>query len=302
MTVRRQKVALLAVALLMSSACADKSQPFEGANGAPEPQEVTTSAPGAPAAAPAPESPGTTEATHGEPSAPPATGNRTPPPEPGEDPIAAAARGNVGAFARTLLRPQPAERLVIDLLVESGAGPSEATLDQAVSTLERVSGKNVSVTRTSIAGGKQSWTGADLRAVADSEAPTAQGNGTAAIRALFVEGGLEGNDSAVGVAVRGDVLAVFADRVSDASSPLVSRSRMEDAILIHEIGHLLGLVDLALDTGRDDPEHPGHSRNSGSVMYWAVESTLVGQALNGPPPTEFDSQDLADLAKLRSGA
>ena len=299
---RRTLVLLAALALVGSAACGEKTQPVEGENGLPDPQAVTTTAQGAPAGTPPPDSPATTAAPSGGASAPPATGSRTPTPEPGEDPIAAAASGSVGAFARTLLRPQPAERLVVDLLFESGAAPSAATLDHAVSTLERVSGKTVSVTRTSITGGKQTWTGAELRAVADSAAPTAQGDGTAAIRALFVKGGLEGNDSAVGVAVRGDVLAVFADRVSDASSPLVSRSRMEDAILIHEIGHLLGLVDLALDTGRDDPEHPGHSRNSGSVMYWAVESTLVGQALNGPPSTEYDKQDLADLAKLRSGA
>jgi hypothetical protein len=300
--VRRDLALLLSLLLSLSAACGDKTQPFEGDSGLPEPVEVTTTAPGAQPSAPPGESPATTTAPHNQPDTPPATGSRTPAPAPGEDPIAAAAKGSVGAFARTLLRPEPAERLVIDVLVESGAAPSAATLDSAVAMLEKVSGKPVSVTMTSVEGGKQTWTGAELRALADSKAPTAQGGSTAVIRALFVKGGLEDNDSAVGVAVRGDVLAVFSERVSDASSPLVSRSRMEEAILTHEIGHLLGLVDLALDTGRDDPDHPGHSRNSGSVMYWAVESTLVGQALNGPPPTKFDDQDLADLAKLRSGA
>lgn len=299
----RKRAALLLAALLVSGACADKSQPFEGESGAPPPQEVPTTVAGAATTAPRGGEPATTAPPRGsEPVAPPATGSRTPEPEPGEDPIAAAAKGGVGAFARTLLRPEPATRIVVDLLVESGATPSERTIDHAVATLREVTGKPVAITTTAIGGGQDKWTGAELRALADEKAPTAQGDGTAAIRALFVKGGLEDSDSAVGVAVRGDVVAVFSDRVSEASSPLVSRSRMEDAILIHEIGHVLGLVDLALDTGRDDPEHPGHSRNSGSVMYWAVESTLVGQALNGPPPTNYDSQDLADLAKLRSGA
>ena len=67
---------------------------------------------------------------------------------------------------------------------------------------------------------------------------------------------------------------------------------------MHEVGHLLGLVDLVLETGRQDPEHPGHSRNRGSVMYFAVESTLVGDLLGGGPPTRFDDADRADLRAI----
>jgi len=75
---------------------------------------------------------------------------------------------------------------------------------------------------------------------------------------------------------------------------------IEDACTMHESGHLLGLVDLVLNTGRQDPEHPGHSRNRQSVMYYAVESGLVAQLLGGPPPTEFDDADRADLATIRA--
>ncbi|MEA3055907.1 MAG: hypothetical protein QOD30_1339, partial [Actinomycetota bacterium] len=39
-----------------------------------------------------------------------------------------------------------------------------------------------------------------------------------------------------------------------------------------------------------------------SVMYWAVESTVVTDLLTGGPPRDFDAADLADLAEIRGGA
>jgi hypothetical protein len=106
----------------------------------------------------------------------------------------------------------------------------------------------------------------------------------------------------LGVTVRADTTAVFPDRIASATSPLVTRHRLEQAVDTHELGHVLGLVDLARDTGRADRDHPGHSTNTRSVMYWAVESSLIGQVLTGPPPRDFDAADLADLEALRNGA
>jgi hypothetical protein len=100
--------------------------------------------------------------------------------------------------------------------------------------------------------------------------------------------------------VRGDTAAVFVDQVNGASTPLVGSGGIESAVVTHEVGHLMGLVDLFLHTGRQDPDHPGHSTNPGSVMYWAVESNLVADLLQGGPPKDFDSADLADLQTIRS--
>jgi hypothetical protein len=36
-------------------------------------------------------------------------------------------------------------------------------------------------------------------------------------------------------------------------------------------------------------------------MYWAVESDLIGQLLDGGIPNDFDAQDRADLARIRQG-
>lgn len=122
------------------------------------------------------------------------------------------------------------------------------------------------------------------------------------VRMLFLAGRLEGQDSALGAAVRGDTAVVFVEQVRSASSPLVSAAALEQAVATHELGHLLGLVDLVRSTGRADPEHPGHSPNRGSVMYWAIESDLVTSVLAGPPPADFDAADRADLAAIRSGS
>lgn len=209
--------------------------------------------------------------------------------------------GGVGAFAPALLRPDLSERLIVE--VHADAEPRAATLDHLAAVLADVSGKPVSVVAAGApGGGDRSWSAASLRQAADAGSTTGQGGGVAVVRLLFVHGSFEGDDGVLGVAVRGDVAAVFVDRVADAAGLLGASDGIEVAVTTHELGHLLGLVDLYLDTGRADPDHPGHSTNPDSVMYWAVETDLVGQLLGANPPRHFDADDLADLASIRAGA
>ncbi len=121
-------------------------------------------------------------------------------------------------------------------------------------------------------------------------------------RVLFLRGTFQGNRQVLGVAMRGDIIAIFTESVAAAETPVVGRGVIEPAVVMHEVGHLLGLVDIARNTGRADPEHPGHSRNRESVMFWAVDSSLVGQVLQGGPSRNFDREDLADLDALKNGA
>ena len=206
----------------------------------------------------------------------------------------------VGGFAPALLRPGLSQRLVLE--VHADTEPRRASIDHVAAVLGAVSGKPVSVVMADPpGGGEREWTAADLRAAADAGATSGQGGGVAVVRLLFVRGTFEGDDGVLGAAVRGDVAAVFVDRVAAAGGLLGGSAGIERAVTTHELGHLLGLVDLFLDTGRGDPEYPGHSPNEESVMYWAVESDLVGQVLGADPPTDFDADDRADLAAIRDG-
>ena len=210
-----------------------------------------------------------------------------------------ASTGPPGTFAPAILLASQSTEVLVEVRVQSGADPQKASLDHLVGVLQSVTGKTVTVAQGSpIGGGGKSWSADELRATGGDGA--AQGGGRSVIHLLFVHGDFGGDSGVLGVAVRGDTAAVFVDQVNGASTPLVGSSGIETAVVTHEVGHLMGLVDLYLETGRQDPDHPGHSTNPNSVMYWAVESNLVADLLQGGPPKDFDAEDLADLETIRN--
>jgi hypothetical protein len=213
-----------------------------------------------------------------------------------------AADSPPGFFAGVLLAAGPATSLVLDVRVGAGASPSRDAIDAMAQILQAQSGKPVTIGGPSslrgVGGGTHSAD--EIRSLADSQG-TPNRDGVAVVHVFYLAGQFE-KDGVLGVSVRGDTLAIFTDTMDSATSPFVTRARLERAVATHELGHLLGLVDLYLDDNRDDAQHPGHSTNRASVMYWAVETSLVGQVLGGPPPVDFDSNDLADLRRIRAGA
>ncbi|MGQ0616713.1 MAG: hypothetical protein ACT4PW_06935 [Acidimicrobiia bacterium] len=233
------------------------------------------------------------------PSAP--TGPASTGPGPAPAPVLDGAV-EVGFFAPAVLRPDLSTRVLVEVRNQPGAAPAGASLDHLQGVLAAVTGKPVTVTSgPGIAGGARDWSDAAVRAEA-SAGTAVSADGTVVLRLLFLEGVFEGSAGVLGVAVRGDTAAIFSDAISASGGLLSGSGPIENAVVTHEVGHLLGLVDVYRQTGRADPDHPGHSSNPGSVMYWAVESSLIGSLLGEFPPTEFDQADLADLAAIRSGA
>ena len=211
------------------------------------------------------------------------------------------AGGPPGSFAPAVLRPQASARVVLELHSAPGVEPSAPTVEHLRATLAATIGKPIEVTTGAAASGATTWSDRSIREAADTGAATAQGDGTAVLRLLFLHGTFEGDGGILGVAVRGDVAAVMVDRASSAAGLLGDPQSIVTSVATHEVGHLLGLVDLVLSTGRADPDHPGHSANPASVMYWAVESDLISSVLGARPPRDFDADDLADLRAIASG-
>jgi len=92
------------------------------------------------------------------------------------------------------------------------------------------------------------------------------------------------NNKRLAMAYSGTSIAVFADTIQDTcdyalifeSDPTVKAGLCEamfGTALVHELGHLLGLVDEGTSMVEDhlDPDHKGHCNNPECVMHWASE-------------------------------
>ena len=257
----------------------------------PAPAQVTTTVRGPTAARPA-----TTASTR-------ATTTRAPAPavDAGDQAIRRAALGPPGGAAGVILQAAPATSLVVEVLEEPGATANRPALDRVLSDLRRYSGKPVSEVRTALPAGSSSrrWSEPQLESLADRSTKVAQGGGRFVLRLVFVRGQNARGADILAVSFRGDTFAAFPDQYSSAGQQVIT------TVTVHEVGHLLGLVDLYLERGRADPSNDpaggGHSTNRSSVMYYAVDPSVLG-TIFGSASDRFDAQDERDLAAIRAGA
>lgn len=224
-------------------------------------------------------------------------------------------RTGPGDRAGDYLKPSPYRSILVELDVVNGAEPEQGAIGLMEQRLEQATGKPVEVVRSGGLpglGANHRYTRDDIvRLEAANRAQFSQGD-RAVIYVMWLDGAFEDDNSErkiLGAAYRGSAVAMFQANLKAASKtgPLdLTRPTLlavQQAVAVHEMGHLLGLVNLGtpMVTPHEDPDSRGHSTNQASVMYHAVESTLIGSILGQNPPTEFDEQDQADLRRMRQG-
>ena len=218
-------------------------------------------------------------------------------------------KGIPGGLTLACLSDDKYTSMVVEIDYQAGYMPEQSSTDLLKTRLEQVCNKpqgiEIVLTETNFEHEGQ-WSASDVREKGWNEkSNNPQSDSTLYWQAIFPSGQYA-NDGVLGVAVDASTIAIFGEAVDDAEGPIFNRpsaEEIENSVLVHEFGHLLGLVNLVYQSPVDheDDEHKGHSNNEDSVMYWAVESANIGNIITGELPDDFDSDDLNDLAGMLSG-
>lgn len=207
-------------------------------------------------------------------------------------------------MAKILLRAAPARRLVIEIDYVSGRRPSTQAVDHLKAILQRELAKPDGIVidvDSEIANTRESYTLNNLRSLEGQYRGLHSNGDEATIWIAGLNGSYSGGSSTLGLSFGATAFALFEDQIQDAANVFVSASSIERSVITHEMGHLLGLINIGYRSHYDheDPQHPHHSKYETSVMFWAVEDTSIATILRGGPPDDFDQYDRADLALLR---
>lgn len=125
--------------------------------------------------------------------------------------------------------------------------------------------------------GVQDWSLEELVALGNAlRPPLASADGDVVnVSIVFLNGLYRGNAGVLGIHPGNHPFAfVFKDVVRSVGGDAMTQRYVEQATVVHELGHTIGFVDNGVPMVNDhqDAEHPHHTTDEDGVMYWQVES------------------------------
>jgi hypothetical protein len=129
---------------------------------------------------------------------------------------------------------------------------------------------------------------------------------------LFLNGEYEESGNTLGVSYQGTSFAIFKEKVDSVNIPLgvsryVKHSDFERSVVIHETGHLLGLVNINYQSIHDheDEDSINHCIYEDCVMYHALEHSRQSfmeklfEREDLKPPIDFCADCEDDLINIK---
>jgi hypothetical protein len=211
-------------------------------------------------------------------------------------------------------------KLIVEVDVTRGFGPQRGVMTDVfrgfAALLDKPDGIEVVFDdELEPVGRSHRWSDEELFALADVHMDLDLPPGVDRIHVLWLDGHADSEDGGpvLGEAWDHRHIAMYKQSLSAGCEQLITAlaselcRNAELAVLTHEVGHLLGLVDNGLPMVRDhrDRDHGNHDHDPDSVMYWQNERDAVFDVLLtrvdtlGDPALGFDADSLADIAAVR---
>ncbi len=168
---------------------------------------------------------------------------------------------------------------------------------------------------------KTTWTTDDLVALQKANQDKQTSGKTVVTYVAYVDGKLRVDNedrTVLGLTIGHDFVVIFKEQTEaacsitagakdprDVTGPLDllpcygGEERIEQAVLMHEFGHAMGLVNRGIPMVKDHEgkgaDQQRHSNNPDSVMYWALDSAGTLDEFTSQIPLHFDADDKADV-------
>ena len=207
----------------------------------------------------------------------------------------------VGASAKDLLTATNYTSVKIEIQYMPGYAPDPAAINNLNSFFYNLINKpnGITIVQTPIsASGKSILSLSDIATIEKNSRTVFSSGSQLGVYFLYTDGTYsEGN--VLGLAYRNTSICIIGKTIYDNSGAVgqVSRTKLETTVLQHELGHILGLVDLgsAMKINHKDAAHGNHCNNTNCIMYYASETTdALGFLLTGAIPN-LDVNCSADL-------
>jgi hypothetical protein len=208
---------------------------------------------------------------------------------------------SVGASANELLASGKYTSLKIEVQYMTGFQPDAAALAHLQSTLSNILNKPSGitiVTKEIPASSGTALSVSDVITIERNNRSVFTTGSELGVYLLYTNGNYT-DPNVLGIAYKNTSVVLFGKKINDNSGGLrqASRTKLVATVAEHELGHLLGLVDLGtvMQANHKDNAHGNHCNNTDCLMYYASETTdILGFLITGNIPS-LDANCRADL-------
>lgn len=211
---------------------------------------------------------------------------------------------SVGSSANELLGAAKYKSVKVEVQYMTGFAPDAGAISHLQSFLATYLNKpdGVSIVTKEIAASSSGTLSADdVHAIEKANRTAFSNDSQIAVYILYTAGTYTDNN-VLGVAYRNTSAALFGKKIRDNSGGIgqASRTKLEATVLEHEIGHLLGLVDIGSPMQTAHKANGNHCNNQSCLMYFASETTDIASFLLTGNIPSLDAACAADI-KVNGG-